>query len=116
MIRRKDGLPQVFTEETRAAMAERARALAAARDARRAEDPEFDQAFRAARRRGALTTNSSPEHASRMKEVRQANAAALGKVMSARRRRCLECGLVTNPGGMGQHLKHKRHSGYEDLG
>ena len=64
-MRRKDGLPQVFTEETRAAMADRARELVKKRDARRAEDPEFDQAFRAARRRGALTTNTSPEHCRR---------------------------------------------------
>ena len=38
-----------------------------------------------------------------------------GKKTSAMRRKCITCGLVTTPGGMGTHLSHLEHEGYEDV-
>lgn len=32
-----------------------------------------------------------------------------------RRRRCLECGRESNTSGMGSHLKHSGHTGYENI-
>lgn len=29
-----------------------------------------------------------------------------------RQRQCNDCTMIANPGGMGQHLKHKMHSGW----
>jgi len=108
-----------LTPEQRAAQGERARAMAAARDARRAVDPEYDQAFRAARAQGMATfqarVKSDPAFADAMQDARRRAGARTGQIVSARRRRCLECGLACNPGGMGQHLKHKGHAGYVDL-
>jgi hypothetical protein len=34
---------------------------------------------------------------------------------NAMRRRCLDCGVVYHPGGMGRHLKTTGHTGYETL-
>lgn len=31
-------------------------------------------------------------------------------------RRCLDCSMETTPAGMGKHLKHSGHSGYQDVG
>lgn len=44
--------------------------------------------------------------------VVRANAA---KVANSKRRRCLDCGRVSTPAGLGRHLKSSDHSGYEDL-
>lgn len=35
-----------------------------------------------------------------------------GRKTSAMRRECLDCGLTTTPGALGQHQKFRAHSGY----
>lgn len=39
----------------------------------------------------------------------------LAESTNNRRRRCLECGFVASPGGMGKHRLSSGHAGYEDL-
>ena len=40
---------------------------------------------------------------------------SLAVTTNNRRRRCLECGLVSNPGGMGKHRLSSGHTTWEDL-
>lgn len=66
---------------------------AAALRARREEDPELDERIRAAQRE---TCRKVGTQTSRMK------------------RKCAECDLVSNPGGVALHQKKSGHRGYED--
>lgn len=43
------------------------------------------------------------------------NASLGGQAVALMRRRCLECGHVSTPGGLGNHLKFNGHEGWENV-
>lgn len=51
-----------------------------------------------------------PKYAAKMRLV---NQRAVKRVQS-QKRRCMECGLASQPGPMGRHFKASGHVGYED--
>jgi len=53
---------------------------------------------------------SDPVFAARLLRI----AARGGSATSRIRRRCVECGLESNPGGIGWHLKFSEHAGWEE--
>lgn len=112
---------------------------AAAVEALRAKwenDPEFAEQMRESSSRGGQTyaerMRTDSEYAERMRENNRRGGHAMTKRLRAepelaeqwsetmrttnsRRRRCLECGLVSNPGGIGKHRLSSGHEEYEDL-
>ena len=62
-------------------------------------DPAMAEAILEGRRRGGAVS-----------------APLMGRAVAGRRRRCLECGLISNPGSVGVHQNSTGHNGYEEIG
>lgn len=56
---------------------------------------------------GGLASWRDPEVNERRREAQRKTA--------RRRRRCLECGFISNPGGMGTHRTRTGHNNYEEV-
>lgn len=59
----------------------------------------------------AASIKADPELAERMRREQSAACARA----NARRRRCIDCGVVYRPASMGNHLKHSGHVGFVDV-
>ena len=80
----------------------------AARAARMQVDFEFGEKMRDALERGRSVAAERFRTDPELKErTRQAQSRAANT-----RRRCDECGLISNPGGMGRHQQQSGHSGW----
>jgi hypothetical protein len=55
------------------------------------------------------------EHDPVLAEKHRENGRRLQESLNKRRRRCLQCGLVSTPGAIGNHQRHYRHTGLEDV-
>lgn len=58
---------------------------------------------------------ADPELAQRLYVIRSANGRVAGAATNAIRRACAECGLTSNPPGVGRHQKFSGHTGWETV-
>lgn len=102
-LRRAD--PVLYEE-----MVERGRKMGTLRGERMKTDPAFAEQQREGSRRGAMTflerMRTDLDFRERISASRRANA--------LKRRRCLECGFVSNAAGIGTHQKHTGHEGWDE--
>jgi hypothetical protein len=54
-------------------------------------------------------------HDPEYREMMQTAQRGGGIAVARKRRRCLECGLVASPGGMGNHRNSSGHDNYEEI-
>lgn len=81
--------------------------------ARRAADPEFDQRLRENGRRAGKAVAARRAADPDFDKLFRENLAAQRAASVRKRRRCLECGKVSNPNGIGLHQRATGHVGWD---